>query len=146
MINIYKQILANSFQDENVKAELTSDLAVIGRINGFSPILAMTESEANALEYRFIGEYDKVLGPIYENFDKALNLEICPIGVSEFAPIIYQIRKDKRIKAFFLALIGKTSFYDVTPIATLRLPGVQHLMSRYSRLSDIAHSNCCILL
>ncbi len=146
MLNIYKQILLKSFQDEAVNAELTSDLAIIGRVNGFSPILAMNESEANALEYRFIGDYDKVLGPIYECFDKALNLEITTIGVAEFAPVVYQIRHDKHIKAFYLALIGKTSFYDVTPVATLRMPGVIHMMSRYSRLSEIAQPNCCTLI
>lgn len=145
MLNIYKQILTSTITDDAVMAELSADLGIIGRIHGFSPILEMSEYETNALEYRFIGNYDKVIGPIYECFDKALNIEIVPITVNEFHPTIYLIRQDKRVKAFFLALINKSSFYDITS-NTMQLPGVHHFMNRYNRISDMTRTTCCSLI
>lgn len=145
MLNIYREILSNTITDEAAKAELNADLGIIGRIHGFSPIAEMSEPELNALEYRFIGSYDKVIGPIYECFDKALNIDILPITVNDFHPTIYLIRQDKRVKGFFLALINKSSFYDITS-NSMQLPGVTHFMSRYSRVSDMTRTTCCNII
>jgi hypothetical protein len=145
MLNIYKEIFASTITDDAVKAALASELATIGRINGFSPILAMNEAETNALEYRFIASYDKVIGPIYECFDKALNIEIHQITLNEFHPVVYSIRRDERVKDFYLALIGKSSFYDISS-TTMQLPGVEHFMSRYTRIADMTRTGCCTML
>jgi hypothetical protein len=145
MINIYKNLVSKTF-DDGSKSELVSDLGTICRMNGISPIFSMTEKEAIALEYSFIASYDKVLGPIYECFDKYLNLEITTIGLDDFYPVLNSIKRDKKVKDFYLALISKSSFYNIVSTSTIRLPGVAHFMSRYSRISDLGTDNCCTLL
>ena len=140
MINIYRN-LSRRIVDDAVKAELTAELNTIGRLNGFSPILLMTDAETIALEYRFIGSYDKVLGPVYECFDKALNLEIADIGLGEFYPVLNAIKRSK-VRDYFLALIGKSSFYNIVSTTTIRLPGVVHFMSRFNAI-DAEKYNCC---
>jgi hypothetical protein len=142
MLTKYKKLLKEV--DEHTKYDLRKDLITIG--NDLHSILEMNDRECNAFEIQNIGKYEQVLQPMYDCFDKAINLQIQTYNINNFYTSLAIIKKDTHLSKVFLMLIGKPSFYDIVSTSTMKIPGVNHFLTHSDAIYERVSANCCLLI
>jgi hypothetical protein len=142
MLTKYKKLLKEV--DEHTKYDLRKDLITIG--NDLHSILEMNDRECNAFEIQNIGKYEQVLQPMYDCFDKAINLQIQTYNINNFYTSLSIIKKDTHLSKVFLMLIGKPSFYDIVSTSTMKIPGVNHFLTHSDAIYERVSANCCLLI
>lgn len=144
MLAKYKKLLREV--DDHTRYDLRAALSTIESVNGLQPILEMTDRECNAFEFQHIGKYEQILQPVYDCFDKAINLQVQTYNINNFYTSLAIIKKDSHLSKIFLLLISKPSFYDIVSTSTVRIPGVQHFLSHSDAIYEKVSSNCCLLI
>jgi hypothetical protein len=147
MLNIYRDIAKKRVFDSMVDAEFTNAIHKIEHSYSIPPIGIMSNRDCNNLEYRLVGNYENSLMRIYECYDKLLGLTIPPFSSNVFYEVITKLEDDDHAKNIALILMGRESFYGLSLTSAITdRQGVKDFFSRYETISELGHSDCCVVM
>lgn len=146
MLSLYQTIVKNTVIDDSHMNEFLRDIKKIETTYNMKPIIEMSSSDQSALEYAYVNNYGKVLGPIYECYDRLISKDVVDISVDSVRDVLDKMHNDPHARSILLRLLNADSFYYIVPSLIYSKPNVVHYLSRYNYIKDLQPVGCCVLI